>query len=231
MSTLLSTVVRHDVRLQYRYGIYAAYGFVVAIYITILTLAGPYLPHWVPAALIFTDPAALGFFFLGALMMLEKAEGVRLALAVTPVTAAAYLAGKTITLTGMALLACAALMPVMGHVTDPALLLAAVALTSIQYVGIGVPIALRFRTVNGYLIGSAGFLTPLIAPGFLALLDPMPIWLAVLPAISQFRLFLVATGAATAEPAEIAFMLAICAAAAGGGLWLALRFLKPEIGK
>ena len=53
-----------------------------------------------------------------------------------------------------------------------ALLFLTVALTSVQYIGIGIPIALHFRTVSGYLLGSAAFLTPLIAPAFLALLEP-----------------------------------------------------------
>ena len=55
---------------------------------------GPHLPAWAPAFIIFTDPAALGFFFLGALMMLERSEGVRTALAVTPLSAADYLTAK-----------------------------------------------------------------------------------------------------------------------------------------
>jgi fluoroquinolone transport system permease protein len=231
MSTRLATLILHDARLQYRYGIYIAYAFVIAFYAAIFVWAGPWLPAWAPAFIIFTDPAVLGFFFLGALMMLEKSERVRTALAVAPLSAGDYYVAKLVTLTAVALVACMILIFFLHRPADPALLLVAVALTSIQYIGIGVPIALRFRTVNAYLIGSAGFLTPVIAPGFLALLDPMPIWLALLPAVSQFRLILVATRAATASLPEIGFMLAICAAAAAGASWLALHFLRQEMGR
>jgi fluoroquinolone transport system permease protein len=231
MSTRLATLIVHDARLQYRYGIYIAYAFVIAFYAAVLVWAGPWLPAWAPAFIIFTDPAALGFFFLGALMMLEKSERVRIALAVAPLSAGDYYVAKLVTLTAVALIACIILLVFLHQPADPALLLVVVALTSVQYIGIGVPIALRFRTVNGYLIGSAGFLTPLIAPGFLALLEPMPIWLGLVPAVSQFRLILVATGAATASLPEIGLMLAVCAAAAAGASWLALRFLTREMGK
>jgi hypothetical protein len=112
-----------------------------------------------------------------------------------------------------------------------ALLATTVALTSIQYVGIGVPIARRFKTVSGYLMGSAGFLTPVIAPAFLALVEPFPAWVAVIPAVSQFRLMLVATGAAEASAGALALMLVVAVAAAVGGLLLAYRSLQEEFGR
>ena len=231
MSARLATLIAHDARLQYRYGIYLAYGFVVCFYTAVLVWGGRWLPDWAPAFIIFTDPAALGFFFLGALMMLEKSERVRAALAVAPLRAVDYYGAKLVTLTGLALAACAIILLFLPTSADPALLLTAVALTSVQYIGIGVPIALRFRTVSGYLVGSAGFLTPLIAPGFLALFDPMPIWLLPIPAVSQFRLMLVATGAAAASLPELALMLLVCLAAAAGASWLALHVLRRELGR
>jgi fluoroquinolone transport system permease protein len=231
MSARLATLLAHDTRLQYRYGIYAAYGFVVALYGLVLIWAAAWLPDWVPALIIFTDPAALGFFFLGALMMLEKSESVRTALPVAPISAADYFLSKAITLTLVSLLASAILLVFVHRPADPVLLLVAVALTAIQYIGIGVPIALRFRTVSGYLVGSAGFLMPLIVPGFLALLPDMPIGLAAIPAVSQLRLMLIATGAAAATAGEIALLLAVSTAAAAGAVWLALHFLRREFGR
>jgi fluoroquinolone transport system permease protein len=231
MKARVATLIAHDARLQWRYGIYAAYSVVLAMYAAVIVSAGDRLPAWVTATIVFTDPAALGFFFLGALMMLERSEGVRTALTVAPIAAADYLGAKAATLTTMALVACAVLISLVHGAKDPLLLLVAVALTSLQYVGIGVPIALRFKTVSGYLIGSAGFLTPLIAPGFLALLDPFPLWLAAVPAVSQYRLMLVSTGAASATPVELSVMLLVAALAAAGGLWLAQKSLRAEFGR
>lgn len=231
MSARAVVLVWHDMRLQFRYGIYPAYAFIVALYVAELLLLGAALPPWVPALIIFTDPAALGFFFLGALLMLEKSEGVRTALAASPVSAIDYLTGKMVTLVGLSLASCVVLLPFIHRVANPILLLIAVMLTAIQYVGIGVPIALRFKTVNGYLIGSAGFLTPLIAPGLLALLDPFPPWLAIIPAVAQFRLLLLATAAASDTMADIAMMLIVATAAAIGAVVFALHALRQELGK
>lgn len=229
MSRLL-VFAAHDARLQFRYGIYFAYGFVVAFYLAIIVLGRDVLPDWAIALIVYSDPAAVGFFFLGALMMLEKAEGVRAALAATPATAAQYFTGKVVTLVGLALIACSLLLLVHGA-GNSALLLGSVALTSVAFLGIGVPIALRFRTVNGYLIGSGAFLTPVIAPAAFALLDPMPAWLALWPPIAQFRLILLAFGYGSATHLELSAFLAVCALAAAGGVVLALTALRRELGK
>lgn len=229
--TQFLAIAAHDARLQYRYGIYAAYAFVVGFYVLVLTLGRGVLPGWAIGVIVYTDPAAVGFFFLGALMMLERGENVRTALAVSPVTALDYLAGKAATLTSLGLLASIIVLAVHQGSPNPALLLVAVLLTSLCFIGIGVPIALRFRTVNGYLVGSAGFLTPIIAPAFLALLDPMPLAFGLWPPVAQLRLILVGLGYSAATPLEIATLLAVSAAAAFGGLALAHAALKRELGK
>lgn len=231
MSSRLLTITLHDARLQLRYGVYAAYALVVAVYVGMLVWSAPWLPDWTAAFIIFSDPAALGFFFLGALMMLERSEGVRAALATAPLSVGHYLGGKMVTLTAMALVASTILHIASMRSGNVALLAITVILTSIQYIGIGVPIARRFKTVSGYLMGSAGFLTPVIAPGFLALLDPFPAWLAIIPAVSQFRLMLVATGATEGGSWDLALLLAVAIAAAIGGWLLASRSLRQEFGR
>jgi fluoroquinolone transport system permease protein len=230
MTARLATLVRHDIRLQYRYGIYVAYAAVIVFWLIVLSWAGPLVPVYASALVIFADPAAVGFYFLGGLMMLERSDGVLAALAATPTSASDYFWAKAITLTGLALMA-SILVFLASHREggeQPLLLVVTVALTSIQYLGIGVPIARRFRTVNGYLVGSAGFLLPVIAPSFLALVDPFPTWLSLIPATSQLRLMLVATGAVHADTGEIGLMLAVTAVAAAAAVWLALRSLKTE---
>jgi len=231
MIARLAVLIPHEARMQFRYGIYAAYAFVVAFYVIVLYWGGALLPDWVPAMIIFTDPAAVGFFFLGALMMLEKAETVRAALAITPIGVMDYFWAKSLTLTAMALISVTILTPLIHAGANGPMLAAIVVLTSLHYLGIGVPAALYFRTVTSYLIGAAGWLMPIIAPAFFAVLDPMPAWAIIVPAASQLRLILVATGAATATPAETALMFADAALAAAGTIWLAKWRLEKEFGR
>lgn len=223
-------LVRNDLRLQFRYGIYFAYAFVIAFYIAVLTQAADFLPGWVPAMIIYTDPSVVGFFFLGALMMLEKAEFTRSALAMTPITAADYFWSKCITLTGLATLSVGILSPFLHEGANIPLLMIVAALTSIHFIGIGVPAAMWFKTVTSYLIGAAGWLIPLMGPSFIALMDPMPSWAMLIPWASQFKLVLVATGAHAVPGWQVWAMLAIVTLTAIAGVLIGLRSLKKEFG-
>ena len=226
----LRTLIAHDVRLQFRYGIYYAYGFVVAFYVAALVFGRDIFPGWLPGLVIFTDPAVVGFFFLGALMMLEKAENVRLALGMTPVTGRAYFASKCVTLTGLSVAAVSILTIFLHQGANWPLLVLACALTSVAYLGFGVLAAAYFRTVTSYLIGSTVFIVPAILPGLMAFYDPMPGWAMLIPTASQFRLILISTGYGQATGTEVALMLAICAFTAVVSCFLAIRQLEKEFG-
>lgn len=227
---MLATLLGHDLRLQYRYGIYAAYAAVIAVYAGTLVAMGPAMPDWAVALIVFSDPSALGFIFLGGLMLLEKGEGARAALAVSPLSARVYLLSKTTTLTGLALLAVIVLALAKSGLAKWELLLPAVILTSTFYIGIGTAFALRFRTVNGYLLGSVVLMFPLIAPATLALFEPMPPILILIPSVAQFRLMLIAFGFGTAGATEIIAMLAISIVTALAGLAIGERALRRELG-
>tara|TARA_A100001391_G_scaffold64005_1_gene40011 strand:- start:11838 stop:12533 length:696 start_codon:yes stop_codon:yes gene_type:complete len=227
----IPTLVAHDLRLQYRYGIHAAYGTVIALYGAFLVFAGPHLPDWAVALVIFSDPSALGFFFLGGLMLLEKGEGVRAALSISPVSAHTYLLAKTITLTALALAAVIVLGVAKSGAVNWPQLLVAVVLTSLFYIGIGVPIALRFKTVNAYLLGSALFLGPVLVPAGLALVDPLPTPLLAFPPVAQFRLTLTALGYGSATRLDLVAMYASALLAATAALFYAHRVLQSELGR
>ncbi|MBU1175135.1 MAG: hypothetical protein KKH72_07000 [Alphaproteobacteria bacterium] len=231
MSGLFLTLVAHETRLQFRYGIYFAYAFVVAFYVGVLVWGGAYLPPALVGFIIYSDPAVLGFFFLGALMMLEKAEGVRRALAIAPVSASAYFWAKALPLTLLGLVAVATMAPLVHAAVDWPVLMAAVALTALAYLGIGVPIALHFRTVSSYLIGSAGLMMPIILPAFLAFLDPMPAWAMIVPTAAQLRLIMIGTGAASDGFGAAVLMFAVALAGTVAAIWFGLERLEKEIGR
>ncbi len=231
MSSPFATLVVHETRLQYRYGIYLAYAFVVAFYVAILYWGAAYLPAVFIAFVIYSDPAVLGFFFLGALMMLEKAESVRTALSVTPVTVRDYFYAKALPLILLGLVAVSIMAPLIHDAIDWPVLLAAVLVTSLTYLGIGVPIALHFRTVTSYLMGSAGLLLPVILPAFLAFLDPAPVWALFIPTSAQLRLIMNGVGATHDSPLTLVLMLVVSLAGAGVAVWYGLKRLEQELGR
>lgn len=231
MSATLGALLRHDLRQQWRNGIFLAYGFVIGFYVVVLVQFGAVLPDWLIGVIIYTDPAVVGFFFLGALIMLERGEGVHAALAVTPLRAMQYLAAKTVTLTLLSSIAVLVLAAMVHGAVNIPLLVTATALTSLTYLGFGVPAAFFFRTVTGYLIGAAGWLLPISAPAFIALIDPMPVWAIAIPTASQLRLVLVSLGFSKASAPEIFAMLAVSAGFAVAALWWGKARLTQEFGR
>lgn len=230
MGTRLLALAANDFRLQFRYGIYYAYGFVIAFYVTLLVWGGEHLPPWVSGLVIFTDPSVIGFFFIGALMMLEKSENTRSALAMTPISAANFFWAKCLTLTSVSLIAVTVLTPFLHQGIHWPMLAGAVVMSSVFFIGIAVPASLYFRSVTSFLIGAAGWLVPVVLPGFVALIEPMPHWAILIPTASQFKLILIATGTGSASGLEIAAMFAVCVLAMGGSAWLAISRLKKELG-
>ncbi|MGJ8529579.1 fluoroquinolone export ABC transporter permease subunit [Maritalea sp.] len=231
MNIALAHLTLNDLTLQWRYRIIAAYIVVIGIYCAILIAAGALVPGWVVAALVYSDPAVLGYFFLGGLMMLEKSENVRAALSMSPMSPAQYLAAKSASLTFIALIAVVVLSLVSRtHLGNIWLVLFVTASTSIMYIALGAVMALRFKTVNAYLIGAVPILIPLNAPLLLMLVNPLPDIAYLIPPLAQFKLLLVGFNASVITPAG--FLMALVSTFGGAVLsfWAAARYLQREFG-
>ena len=231
MTSSFTPLLINDIRLQWRNGIYFAYAFVLAAYISVLVFLGQYLPSWVVGLIIYTDPAVLGFFFLGALMMLENADGTRTALATTPMSAADYFWAKTISLTAISLLAAIILGLFIHSHINWLMYLPVILLVSLSFTAISFPIALHFKTATSYLMGAAAILTPIILPMFIALLDPFPQWTMIFPTTAQFRLLLISLGISQAGILETTILWTINILTGGLCIWYGNKSLKAEFGQ
>lgn len=226
----LKILLPHDFRMQRSYGIIAAYSFVIFGYAILLLLGRDNIPSWIVAMIVYTDPSVLGFFFLGGLMMLEKSENVRIALAMTPVSSRDYLLSKFFTLTSLALIAVTVLAVLTHASVNIFLLVATVIPTSLFFISLGALIARRAKTVTAYLIGSLPILLPIVLPMFLVLMTPFPIWLNVIPTTAQFWLVLVAMGTISASWIAITATLLWITISAILTFWLATQNLREEFG-
>src|SRR3982750_3529278 len=156
MCRLLATI-RCDLRLQQRNGFYYATAFVVAVYalgLSQLHAAGIRLnlAALLPA-LVLNNLMITSFYFVGALVLLEKTEGTLAAQVVSPLRAGEYLAAKVITLTALALaynLAVVAL--VVGDRFGALALIAGVGAMSALMVMAGFLAVARYESVNEFLI-------------------------------------------------------------------------------
>ncbi len=223
----LTTCIANDLRLQWRAGFYTVYSLIVALYIVTLGALDPSQQRPVVTLMIFIDPSALGFFFLGGLMLFERGDGVLSALFAGPLRVGEYIASKAISLTVLALLSSLVLALGLGlgtHVGAGSLvlMLLGVGLTSTMITFFSIAIGTRLTTVNRYFFGGTILALPLVAPIFDYVgVAPEGLGdaLAWLPAAPGLALIDAGLGGAQLSPFGIMRAVALLA------LWNGLMFL------
>ena len=83
-----------DIRMQFQYGFYFLYIVFSFIYIALLFVFPQSWRGKAAIIMILTDPAALGLYFLGAIILYEKGEKVLDSIAISPVKPYEYVLSK-----------------------------------------------------------------------------------------------------------------------------------------
>ena len=154
MSRLAATLVA-DLRVQLRNGFYFATALVVACSILLL--------RWLPAeaAAVFLPVVLLqnvvvnAFYFVSALLLLERGEGTLVAQGVTPLRDDEYLASKLLTLVSLSLveslLIAAAVLGLDGRLVLMAL---GITLAATVFCVAGVGLVVRYESINEFIMPS-----------------------------------------------------------------------------
>ncbi len=166
----LRSLVLWDIRFQTRYGFYFLYAVLTAIYVAILSAVPESWREKAAAILIFSDPASMGLFFMGAIVLLEKSQRTPWALAVSPVRAAEYIAAKVMSLSAISLVVAAVLTAAAGvdaganagaygsvgagafGSVDSYIVLLGTVLSSAVFTLLGIIIATRISSLNQFIL-------------------------------------------------------------------------------
>ena len=163
---LLGTI-QVDMQLQLRNGLYTATGFVLAVTGTLALFAAHQQIDlgWLLPAVALNNMMITAFYFIAALVLLEKAEGSLQARAVTPLRPHEYLWAKVITLALLAVVhnGVFALL-VRGTRLHGILLVAGFVIAATQLTCAGFAAVARYTTINGYLFPSLPIAAALMFP-------------------------------------------------------------------
>ena len=164
MSRLAATLGT-DVRLQFRNGFYYAVAFILAIFAFLATQLPDLDWSWWLAPVIFGNLVTATYFFVGGLVLLEKAEGTLEAQVVTPLRVSEYLGSKVITLTALSVVESLALVALLGgfHYRFDLLVLGVVCAAAI-YILLGFLAVARYDSINEYLMPSMLYVALLSIP-------------------------------------------------------------------
>ncbi len=94
----LKNLIIGDIKFQFKYGFYFIYIILTLIYVTIINALPGAWREKAATIMIFSDPAAIGLFFMGAIVLFEKSERVLDSIAISPVKIEEYIISKVISL-------------------------------------------------------------------------------------------------------------------------------------
>ncbi len=152
--SIIATLTKYDVMFQIKQGFYLIYAIVTVLYLVILFSIPDSVRTELTAYLIISDTSIIGLTFMGALVLLEKQQGVLLSLFLTPVKLSSYLIAKAVSLTLIALITSFVIGFVPGGLTHnwPATI-ASVGLNSLFFSFLALGISARVDSLNDYLAG------------------------------------------------------------------------------
>ncbi|WP_320130692.1 ABC transporter permease [uncultured Sphaerochaeta sp.] len=155
-----------DIRFQWKYGFYFLYLIFSLFYIFLLGIVPEAWKQKVALIMVFSDPAAMGLFFMGAILLLEKSEQTLQSLAVSPVKPVEYVLAK---LGSLALLSnlvgfCIALSAT--GIENPLLFFLGVFLGSCLFSAIGLLVATKAKTLNQFIVLTIPFELVINLPAF-----------------------------------------------------------------
>lgn len=172
-----------DIRFQWKYGFYILYAIFTVVYLLTLSAVPEDVRRIVATMMIYTDPAAMGLFFMGAIILLEKSQRVNSALAVSPARAWEYMLAKLLSLALIGILV-GGILAAVGGISDILLCLAAILLTSFLCSACGLIAAERSRSLNQFVLLAVPFELLLCLPPVLLLFDIESPWLMLHPGVS-----------------------------------------------
>ena len=148
-------LLRGDIRFQFKYGFYLLYAIFSLMYTAILQLLPEAWKAYVAVLMVFSDPAMLGLFFMGAILQFEKEEHTLHSIVVSPVNVLEYVLSKLFSLAVISTLVAVLLAKAGGILDHPIRFALAILFGSCLFSSLGLVLATKTETLNQFLLYTA----------------------------------------------------------------------------
>lgn len=169
-----------DMRFQAKYGFYFLYAVLTVIYIAVLFALPENWKEKAAVILIFSDPASMGLFFMGAIVLLEKSQHTTCALAVSPVHAAEYVIAKVCSLSAISLVV-AAILALAADANHLHIVLFGTFLSGVIFTLSGIIVARKITGLNQFILWTVPIEAVCFVPAILHLFKITPAWCGYYP--------------------------------------------------
>lgn len=220
--------IKNDMRYQAKYGFYFIYTILTIVYILILRpITDPTIKSLTGSLIMLSDPAVLGYFFIGGIWLLEKDEDLHNYIGITPLKTTEYVLSKIISLGVVSTLSATIIGAVSLSLQHPFLLAMIVFLSSSFFTLVGLIFATFAKTVNGYLLTSVPPALLLLTPAILSALGIELPFAKLVPGTVVFKLI---NNILLNKTDGFFFCIIELLLWIGLTFWLALHFVRRETG-
>lgn len=178
----LKRLILWDIKFQTRYGFYLLYAVLTVLYVVIIFSLPETWKSVCTAMLIFSDPAAMGLFFMGAVVLLEKSQRVHCALSVSPAKADEYIISKIFSFGAIALLVATMLVALAMGIGSLFYVLPGTVLANTVFTLFGIIISSRITSLNQFILCTVPIEIFAFVPAILHLFNLSPAVLRSYPA-------------------------------------------------
>ncbi len=181
-------LLKGDIRFQYKYGFYYLYLILSVLYIS-LTFAFP--EAWREKAtilMIFSDPAAMGLFFMGAIVLFEKSERVLDSIAISPAMPYEYILSKLFSIGMISVIVGFTIGFFSKAVNITIHFIMGLFLCSCLFSAVGLIIAAKSTSLNGFIIFTIPAELIINIPTVAWLFGWRPGWLLLHPGVSMIEI-------------------------------------------
>jgi len=193
-----------DVQFQLKYGFYLIYLIFSVLYVGLLFAFPEAWRAKAAILMIFTDPSAMGLYFMGAIILFEKSERVLDSIAVSPVKPIEYVLSKLISIGFISTVVGFAIGIAAGIVTNLLFFIAGVFLCSCLFSAVGLIIACKTMSLNQFIIATIPAEILINLPAILWLFGYQKSWLLLHPGACMMAL---CTGGGYLLPALLLLLL------------------------
>lgn len=157
------SLILNDIKFQFRYGFYFIYAVICILYIFVLGILPASVKNTAAIILIYSDPAAIGIFLMGALILLEKSQRVLNTLAVSPVRIWEYILSKVISMAFIATII-SAILAKAGGLERWYLVAVYTGIISSMFTLVGLAIGTKISSLNQFILYTTPFELLLFVP-------------------------------------------------------------------
>jgi len=152
----LKNLIIGDVKFQIKYGFYFIYLILTILYVCLIFALPENIKEKAATVMIFTDPAAMGMFFMGAIILLEKSQRVLNSLVVSPIKVWEYIVSKCISL-GLISTIVAVIIALFSGNNNLFLVVIGTFFGSVLFTLLGIIVGAKVSSLNQFILATVPF--------------------------------------------------------------------------